>query len=691
MASGASIASAPSLLLFILAFLSCSRGIALVNAITVYYAPGQNPTSTSADVASYTGAAAYNPTTLDPPALPNPMPQLSLNFNLQSNAAGMSIPQSGAFLGFSVEMSVSNQILGKNSTILQVPFLNLLATIQQRSGSVRVRVGGNSQDTASQVASLDDGKVLEKDLSGVTNPTQTPPLVFTPDLLYMMRNISDFVNVRWFIGIPFNDSSNFRLEIAQSAQVILGDYLIGVQAGNEPDLYAAHLHRPTNYSQFDYVGEVASLINDMSQTPDLSVAKNLLLIPSVSGTWTPEQVWDTGIVDALSSNIAWLSVEHYPTDNCFAEFGIGSPVNVTELWPTYLMHTSAQSLVQPYLNSTNFAQQKGKPFIMFETNTASCGGFAGVSDVFGAALWGLDYGLLMAASNFSGAMFHVGGESVYYNPFIPPPTNQSTFRQWTVGPVYYSALVIAEALGPSNVSQVLEVGTESQSAYTPNYVIYENGQPVRMVLINFLSDSSGNSNYTANIQIGGGQTGQSASIPSQVKVKYLTASSVSQKGGYTWAGQVCALKSLKILVMASHVLFLPSIQTFGSNFESDGRLEGTEIIETISCDQTAQICSVSVPAPGAALVFLTDKSTETAGAASTTFATTVETRTINTATVDPSVLATSNGRNGSLPMGSSSKGSANGQVVGVREYMSGFMVVLGVGVASAIGLLMRVV
>ncbi|KAJ3978241.1 hypothetical protein F5890DRAFT_1606921 [Lentinula detonsa] len=66
---------------------------------------------------------------------------------------------------------------------------------------------------------------------------------------------------------------------------------------------------------------------------------------------------------------------------------------------------------------------------------------------------------------------------------------------------------------------------------------------------------------------------------------------------------------------------------------------------------------VSVLAPGAALVFLTDDLTETEGAPSTTFATT--TKTATTATVDTSVLATSNGCSGNSPMGSSGKGSAN--------------------------------
>jgi hypothetical protein len=63
----------------------------------------------------------------------------------------------------------------------------------------------------------------------------------------------------------------------------------------------------------------------------------------------------------------------------------------------------------------SLAQAAGLPFIMFETNTASCGGFPGISDSFGAGLWALDYGLTMAYNNFSNALLHVGGSGVYYN------------------------------------------------------------------------------------------------------------------------------------------------------------------------------------------------------------------------------------------------------------------------------------
>ena len=105
----------------------------------------------------------------------------------------------------------------------------------------------------------------------------------------------------------------------------------------------------------------------------------------------------------------------YPNDNCFAEYGIGSPVNPQDVFASYLNHTAGKAIVQPYLNSTSIAQAAGKPFLMFETNTASCGGFPGISDSFGAAMWALDYGLQMGYSNFSGALLHVSGQDVYYN------------------------------------------------------------------------------------------------------------------------------------------------------------------------------------------------------------------------------------------------------------------------------------
>ncbi|TFY66779.1 hypothetical protein EVG20_g4311 [Dentipellis fragilis] len=618
---------------------------------------GTGTDTATAAAATYTGAAAYNPTVLQAPAVPS-NPSVTTQFNVQllsGGMTGMSIKLPGDFYGFSVEMSVANHILGKNSTLLQVPFLNLMANVKERAGSVRVRVGGNTQESAELVTTIANGSILAKDYAAVTGTTNTPPLTYTADLLYMMGNISSLAGVHWYLGIPFFNTTPFALEIMETAQPVLGDYLLGFQAGNEPDLYVSHGHRPSTYGPFDYFGEFSDLSTQVNNDQLIPNKNTQFIIPSVSGTWSPEEVWNTNIVPSFGNDINALAVERYPDDNCAAQFNTGQPIKQPQdVFPNYLNHTSATNLVSSYINSTGYAQSVGKPMLMFETNTASCGGFPGVSDSFGAAMWALDWGLTMAFNNFSGALLHVGGQNAFYNPFTPPPTNQSTFRQWTVGPVYYSVLVMAEILGPSNASQVFDLGANNNNMFTPAYAVYENGTPTKVVLFNFVTDPSGNTNLSVPIAIGGGQTGQPNATPSSVQVKYLTAESVAQKGNFTWAGQ-----------------------TLGNVFQSDGRLEGNLDVQTVQCDQNANTCTIQVPAPGVAVVFLTsDALNEVTPGSTVTYPTTATTKTANTAVVDPSVLATSNGHGGlEGHLGATSQGSSNA-ASGMKDAMSGAMAFL---------------
>ena len=100
--------SLPSLLLFL--------GISSAQ-VTVYYEPQTALTASSS--ANYTGAAAYNTTTLSPPSPPASQ-LLPTQFTIQLNnavPAGVSIPQNGSFFGFSIEMSVVNQVCTYNNIL----------------------------------------------------------------------------------------------------------------------------------------------------------------------------------------------------------------------------------------------------------------------------------------------------------------------------------------------------------------------------------------------------------------------------------------------------------------------------------------------------------------------------------------------------------------------------------------------
>ena len=95
----------------------------LSHAVTVYNQAGpMNPTATSGssgpqaslgNVGWINALNAYNNVQLQPPPLPSPMPSTSFALALPNQAQhmpGLSIPQRGDFYGFSIEMSVVEQV-----------------------------------------------------------------------------------------------------------------------------------------------------------------------------------------------------------------------------------------------------------------------------------------------------------------------------------------------------------------------------------------------------------------------------------------------------------------------------------------------------------------------------------------------------------------------------------------------------
>ena len=214
---------------------------------------GVETATTTADAADYTGAAAYDPTTLTPPDAPQP-PVTSYTLAMPLNQAAveaqnlwLSKEQKGNFLGFSIELSVENTILGASGTQLKPQFLNYLANIRTRAGAGPiVRVGGNTQDSSTLfVDGLPDGSdTIQKIKEGEDrygNAITTPVINYSLNVLYAMANISSLVGTQWYFGLAFNQSDVTDIGdnpslVAEYAQEILGDNLLGLVVGNEPDL-----------------------------------------------------------------------------------------------------------------------------------------------------------------------------------------------------------------------------------------------------------------------------------------------------------------------------------------------------------------------------------------------------------------------------------------------------------------------
>ncbi len=72
---------------------------------------------------------------------------------------------------------------------------------------------------------------------------------------------------------------------------------------------------------------------------------------------------------------------------------------------------------------------------------------------------------------------------------------------------------MAETLGKSNTSQILDIQANGNNMYTPGYAVYDGGNLDRVALFNYMTDPSCAHDSTASISVTGGDT------PAQVSVK----------------------------------------------------------------------------------------------------------------------------------------------------------------------------
>jgi hypothetical protein len=165
------------------------------------------------------------------------------------------------------------------------------------------------------------------------------------------------------------------------------------------------------------------------------------------------------------------------------------------------------------------AHVHGLPIRIDEMQTVSCGGQAGLSDTFAAALWDLDVSFEAAQRGFNGVNFHTR-EGIANELF----TFTHSHGTWTgrVSPDYYGLLAFAQA-APAG-SALLGVDGPTSGPLHVWATRAPNGT-VRAILINMALKSG------RTIALSGPKH------PGAVTVERLIAPSVGATGGVTLGGQ----------------------------------------------------------------------------------------------------------------------------------------------------------
>ncbi|KAJ9626592.1 hypothetical protein H2203_004225 [Taxawa tesnikishii (nom. ined.)] len=397
--------------------------------------------------------------------------------------AGAGVPLE-AFVSYSIEFSSFPDFAG-NSSSPNTFSNNLLNNIGNLTGTKPyIRVGGNTQDYALFNASLETATF------GIINPNRSSdyPTTLSIGPSYF-DSYSTWPDTKFIHGFNLGKNGTAARQsllatVPLVCRALENGKLAYWELGNEPDLYKTSAQgpvRPATWNEQTYVAQWLNgtrAIRAAMQEPCPDLTTNALykyIAPSFAGTGgnnlDPIVTWEDGL--DVDKDIALISSHNY--------IGGATQPGVT-LQGTLMNHTSTVVSISHQLNESRLLAalpdsiEPNLPFILGETNSLYNEGAPGLSNSFGAALWGVDFNLWIR---------------------VMAAYRHRPRRQRHLSP-YYGNIAVAAFLGDltSTVPRIanLPLPNEEEAAYAA----YVNDTLARIVVINMqeYNSSTQTNNYT---------------------------------------------------------------------------------------------------------------------------------------------------------------------------------------------------
>jgi hypothetical protein len=152
-------------------------------------------------------------------------------------------------------------------------------------------------------------------------------------------------------------------------------------------------------------------------------------------------------------------------------------------------HSSTVASISSQLAERNALANYSIPFILGETNSLYNEGAPGLSNAFGAALWGVDFGLWCASQGIRRVHMHQG-TNYRYASWQPIQTNITSIG--TKAP-YYGNIAVASFSENLEAANISIANIPLNNSYEAAYAAYDNSKLARVAIINMREY-----NYTVN-------------------------------------------------------------------------------------------------------------------------------------------------------------------------------------------------
>lgn len=242
-------------------------------------------------------------------------------------------------------------------------------------GSPALRFGGNRLDRSVFWTS-----------SGEATPSGD--VTVTPDDFRRLRKMLDATGSSVTIGIPLGDFDPARgADMADSAITILGEHLVGLSIGNEPNGYTVASGdlrvRDDSWDTAAYEKQLVAYVDAIvDEHPDAPI-----IGPSAYDTQWMDAFTEAMAGAGHAGNIAAISQHWYALFDCDATAVPGRGPEA-ENFTTPTVRDAASTVLGMGLGR---AKQAGVPLWVEETGPTSCAGTNEASTSFGSALWTADY------------------------------------------------------------------------------------------------------------------------------------------------------------------------------------------------------------------------------------------------------------------------------------------------------------
>ena len=257
------------------------------------------------------------------------------------------------------------------------------------------------------------------------------------------------------LNLKQNSAQWAEREVSEGvAKDIKSSELLGLEIGNEHDLYERDGKRPGKYSAAADARDFLTYVKAFRANP--ATRSFAAMGPASCCAWRNPRDLATFIDGVGPNNLKLVTVHNYSTTTCGNRTVTARELLSRELMDRYDREVKALVAV---------ADQRHLPIAMAETNSASCGGMKGVSNAFTSTLWGLDFLFVSAEDGFTGVNYHIsyraGGSA--YNPVDTIGWKNGT-KGWTfknkAEPLYYAMYMFARNASGGHVLPT-EVQTSS--------------------------------------------------------------------------------------------------------------------------------------------------------------------------------------------------------------------------------------